>query len=182
MSVSTTLVTADELLESYSGQRCELVRGEVRLKSPAGSEHGNIVNNVAFAVTLIVKEHHLGNVFCAETGFVIHRDPDTVRAPDVAFVLRERIPAERTESFFDGPPDLAVEVLSPSDTASEVNEKAEDWLTAGCQEVWLVDPGLQRVSKLTLVDGEIRQSTNDDVLTSGLLPGFEMPMSEIFRR
>ena len=181
MSVSTTLVTADELLQSYSGQRCELVRGEVRLMSPAGSEHGAIVVNVMFSVTTVVRAKNLGVVFGAETGFLIQDAPDTVRTPDVGFVRSDRVQGGLTRKFFPGPPDLAVEVLSPGDTASEVNEKAEDWLSAGCQEVWLVDPRLQRVSKLTLVDDAIRQSTIEDVLTSDLLPGFETPMSEVFR-
>jgi len=149
--------------------------------SPAGSEHGAIVVNVTFAVATVVRAKNLGVVFGAETGFLIQENPDTVRAPDVGFVRSDRVQGGLTRKFFPGPPDLAVEVLSPSDTASEVNEKAEHWLTAGCQEVWLVDPRLQRVSKLTFVDGAIRQSVIDDVLTSDLLPGFEMPMSEVFR-
>ncbi|MBI1309995.1 Uma2 family endonuclease [bacterium] len=181
MSVATSPVTADELLQNYANQRCELVRGELRLMSPAGSEHGFIVNNVAFAVTSAVRAQNLGTVFCAETGFLIQCNPDTVRAPDVGFVRGDRIQGGLTRKFFPGPPDLAVEVLSPGDPASEVHEKAEDWLRAGCQEVWLVDPRLQRVSKLTLVDNEIRHENLDDQLASDVLPGFAMPVSEIFR-
>lgn len=86
-----------------------------------------------------------------------------------------------TQGFCPEAPDIAAEVLSPGDTASEVHEKAEDWLRAGCQEVWLVDPRLQRVSKLTLIDNQIRHEILDDQLTSDVLPGFAMPVSEIFR-
>ncbi len=149
--------------------------------SPAGSEHGAIVVNVTLAVATTVRAENLGVVFGAETGFLIQENPDTVRAPDVGFVRSQRIQGGLTRKFFPGPPDLAIEVLSPGDTASEVHEKAEDWLRAGCQEVWLVDPRLQRVSKLTLIDDQIRQEILDEQLTSDVLPGFAMPVSEIFR-
>jgi Uma2 family endonuclease len=181
VSTASQLITADELLEKHRAERCELVRGELRTMSPAGSEHGAIVVNVTLAVATTVRAKNLGVVFGTETGFLIQQSPDTVRAPDVGFVRRARIQGGLTRKFFPGPPDLAIEVLSPSDTASEVHEKAEDWLRAGCLEVWPVDPRLRRVSKLSLVDDQIRHEILDDRLTSDVLPGFAVPVSEIFR-
>jgi Uma2 family endonuclease len=116
----------------------------------------------------------------AETGFRIARDPDTVRAPDVAFVCAQRLPSRRPRGYFEGPPDLAVEVVSPEDRASEVMAKVEDWLRAGCQEVWVVDPKTETVSLYRSRD-ESRILRLGGRLTSGeLLPGFTLPVADIF--
>ncbi|NQV26001.1 MAG: Uma2 family endonuclease [Rhodopirellula sp.] len=174
------LVTAVSLFENHPKQRCELIKGEIHLMSPAGSEHGWVVMNVAGPVMIFVRDHKLGYTFGAETGFVIERDPDTVRAPDVAFVSAERIKDRPSAQFFPGPPDLAVEVLSPSDTASEVQEKAEAWLNSGCQEVWLIDPRRQTATKLTPSEDSIIQQTVV-TLTTSLLPGFSLAVADLFK-
>ena len=174
------LVTAESLLENHPKQRCELIQGEIRLLSPAGSEHGWVVMNIAGPMMVFAKDQKLGYIFGAETGFIIERDPDTVRAPDVAFVLADRIPDRPPAQFFPGPPDLAVEVLSPSDTASEVQEKAEAWLNSGCQEVWLIDPRRKTATKLTPADDSIIQQTVE-TLTTDLLPGFSLAVAELFK-
>ena len=143
------------------------------MMSPSGSEHGWVVMNVAAPMATFVKQRQLGYVFGAESGFIIQRNPDSVRAPDVAFVLRDRVAGELPKEFFDGPPDLAVEVLSPSDTASAVHEKAEDWLGAKCQEVWLIDPQRKTASKCTWsVNAIVREPVEH--LSTELLPGFEL--------
>ena len=180
MSTTTELMTADELFENHPPHRCELVRGELRLMSPAGSQHGWVIMNIAAPLAHFVREHDLGYVFGAETGFVIERDPDTVRAPDVAFVRKSRTEGSITEEFFAGPPDLVVEVLSPSDTASAVQDKAENWLRCGCLEVWLVDPQRKTMSSLKLIDGNTVLSTSVDELVSELLPGFRISTAEVF--
>ncbi len=111
------------------------------MMSPGGFEHGRVALRIGEFVSSFVRQRGLGVATGAETGFQIGRDPDTVRAPDVGFVCAERVPATPTAGFFDGAPDLAVEVLSPSDRASEVLAKVQDWLGAGCRIVWVVDPG-----------------------------------------
>lgn len=174
------LVTAESLFENHPKQRCELIKGEVHLMSPAGSEHGWVVMNVAGPMMVFAKDHKLGYTFGAETGFVIGRDPDTVRAPDVAFVTADRIADRPTAKFFPGPPDLAVEVLSPGDTASEVQEKAEAWLNSGCHEVWLIDPRRKSATRLTPAEGSIIQQSVE-TLTSDLLPGFSLAVAELFK-
>jgi Uma2 family endonuclease len=127
-----------------------------------------------------VKANKLGKVYAAETGFHIEHDPDTVRAPDVAFVRRDRLPPAGQRGFFQGPPDLAVEVLSPDDSASEVLAKVQDWLAAGCELVWVVDPRTRTVS----VYHSPRQAEmlgEGDRLTGGdVLPGFDLSVAEIF--
>lgn len=173
------LMTAESLLANHPKQRCELVQGEIRLMSPAGSEHGWVIVNVTAPLGVFVKEKKLGYIFGAETGFLIERDPDTVRAPDVAFVSAERISDRPPAQFFPGAPDLAVEVLSPGDTASEVQEKAEAWLASGCKEVWLVDPRRKTATKLIPAEDSIVQQSVE-TLTTDLLPGFSLAVAQLF--
>lgn len=140
------LVTADELpsvstRHSVLGKRTELVRGELIVMAPAGGRHGQTAHKVALLVGNHVLERNLGRVFAAETGFLLRRDPDTVRAPDVAFVAAERLRIEDIPAgFLEMAPDLAVEVTSPGDSGVAVRNKETDWLAAGTRLVWVVSP------------------------------------------
>jgi len=149
--------------------------------SPAGCEHGAVIGAVFLLVADHVKRHQLGMVFGAETGFYIERSPDTVRAPDIAYVRRERIPAGGPPvGFWPGAPDLAVDVVSPGDTVREIDEKVSDWLTAGCQAVWVVNPRWKTVAAYR-AGGEIKTLTADQTLDGGsVLPGFQRRVSEFF--
>src|SRR2546426_6344775 len=142
MGTHTQIMTADQLFRMRDdGFRHELVKGELRTMTPTGFNHGEIVMNLAAPLGTYVRSNSLGVVLGAETGFKIGSDPDTVRAPDIAFVRMERILATgETDKFWPGPPDLAVEVLSPRDTVYEVEEKVANWLTAGVSMVWVVNP------------------------------------------
>ncbi|HEY4759453.1 MAG TPA: Uma2 family endonuclease, partial [Thermoguttaceae bacterium] len=104
------LVSAEELFQTPNLGRCELVRGELIMMSPAGSQHGWIIGKLTVLLGKFVLAEKLGGIMGAETGFIIRRDPDTVRAPDVAFIRADRIPEKLPQGYFDGPPDLAVEV------------------------------------------------------------------------
>lgn len=180
LDVSTeTITTLEQLWEHPPEGRCELVRGELRMMSPSGGEHAWVVASLTGPLVVFVKANRLGYVFGAEGGFIIERDPDTVRAPDVAFVRRERVAGHVPREFFPGSPDLAVEVLSPSDSASAVHEKAEQWLNSGCREVWLIDPRRKSASVCTLAEGALVLMPVQR-LTSELLPGFELPVEELF--
>ena len=150
------------------------------MMSPAGGQHGWVIINISAPLATYVREHDLGYVFGAETGFFIERGPDTVRAPDVAFVRKDRISGSVPIKFFPGAPDLAVEVLSPSDHASQVQAKASNWLNCGCAEVWLVDPRSETASRCLLKDGEIVVNSVE-ALESDLLPGFELQVAELFQ-
>jgi Uma2 family endonuclease len=182
MSTMPTLVTADELCTlPDDGFRYELVRGEVRRMPPAGSEHGAVVMNLGSPLHAFVRSHDLGVVLGAETGFKIASDPDTVRAPDLAFVRCERIPESGIPSgFWLGAPDLAVEVISPSDTYTEVEEKVHDWLKAGTRMVLVLNPRTRTVTIYTF-STIVVQLTESDTLTGGeVLPAFTCQVSGLF--
>lgn len=151
VSAARTQVTADELPAisvrlSALGQRTELVRGGLIVMAPAGGRHGQVAHRVGLFVGNHVLERNLGRVFAAETGFLLRRNPDTVRAPDVAFVAGERLGVEETPAgFLEMAPDLVVEVVSPGDSAVAVRDKVDDWLAAGTRIVWLVYPETRSV-------------------------------------
>lgn len=148
--------------------------------TPAGFEHGEIAQGVGTALRVFVAENRLGVVVAAETGFKIESNPDTVRAADAAFVRAERVPAEKPRGFYPGAPDLAVEVLSPDDRASEVNDKIQQWLAAGCQVVWVIDP---KTRSVTVYHGRRQAEVlrASDTLTGGeVLPGFALPVEQVF--
>ncbi len=181
-ALETKLITADELFEFPSdGFRYELVRGELKRTSPAGDEHGRVGMELAIPLGYHVKKNRLGKLYLAETGFLIKKNPDTVRAPDIAFVRMERIlenPA--VKSYRTGAPDLAVEVNSPGDTISEVEEKVMEWLEAGARMVWVISPKLKTITVYrSLMD--VITLTEKDTLDGGeVVPGFRIPVAEIF--
>src|SRR3954452_24163149 len=142
MATEKTLLTADELLSlPDDGMRHELVRGELKTMPPAGGEHGLVAGKLFGRVFVHADTNQLGYVFAAETGVFVEQDPDTVRAPDVAFIARARLPGGRApRGFLRVVPDLVAEVVSPGDRASELEEKVQTWLHAGVRLVWVVYP------------------------------------------
>ena len=182
MNPIRTLMTAEDLLAlPDDGCRHELVEGELRTMTPSGSEHSVITATLAHLVGGFASAHHLGVVFGAEGGFRIGSDPDTVRAPDLAFVQRERIPESGIPTgFWPGAPDLAVEVVSPSDTYEEVEEKVAQWLRAGTLLVWVVNPKLRTVAVRSSAKKVRILSEADELLGGVVLPGFTCRVSELF--
>lgn len=173
--------TIDDLwdLSHREDKHLELVEGELVELAPASDEHGYVTSQIAFLVTQFVREHGLGYTFAAETGFVLREEPATVRAPDLAYVSRERAPQSWSRQFARFVPDLVAEVVSPADIYSEVMRKVEDWLNAGVKLVWVIDPATRRVRVHRL--GQMRILGEEDVLTGeDVLPGFECKVSEIF--
>jgi Uma2 family endonuclease len=179
-ALTRTITTVDQLLDAGDIGRCELVRGELHMMSPAGADHGGVATEILLQIATFVKKHKLGRVYAAETGFVLSRNPDSVRAPDVAFVRADRVPKGWRRGFFEGAPDFAVEVLSPDDRAEEVFEKLQDWFAAGCRLIWVVNP-----KSLTVVmhhpDGRSESLRGDDAITGGdVLPGFSSSIFSFF--
>jgi Uma2 family endonuclease len=182
--MTTTLQrsTANELFEMPDdGFRYELVKGELRKMSPAGGEHGAVVFNLSSLLGPHIKANDLGQGFGAETGFKIASDPDTVRAADIAFVRRERIPEGGIpKNFWQLTPDLVVEVVSPGDTYQEVEEKVEEWLAAGARAVWIINPKRRSVTVYRSLTDVTRLLEADELDGGEVVPGFRCKVSEIF--
>jgi Uma2 family endonuclease len=178
----TKPMTADELLAMPDdGYRYELVKGELIRMAPAGSEHGEVAMDLAGPLHQYVKKHNLGTVYAAETGFRLESDPDTVRAPDIAFISRERVKQTgRPKGFWPGAPDLAVEVVSPGDTVSEVEEKVSEWLEGGASMVWVVSPKLHTVTVYRSLTDIVTLTEKDKLDGADVVPGFQMKVAEIF--
>ena len=175
-------MTAEELFRLPDDNcRHALVRGELQRMAAAGFRHGAVIMNVTVPLGNHVKARKLGVLCGAETGFLLERDPDTVLAPDVAFVRQERITASGLpRTFWEGAPDLAVEVTSPGDTRREVADKVASWLAAGTRLVWVVDPK-RLVVEIHEPDGAPRRLEGSDVLDGEpLFPGFRLPLTDIF--
>jgi len=177
--MAITITTAEQLLQARDIGRCELIRGRLRVMIPSGDEHGRITVLLAHAVASHVVPRRLGVLHGAETGFLLARDPDTVRAPDLAVTSAARAsPAVR--GFVPRAPDLAVEVLSPDDRPGYVREKIAEWLEAGTLAVWVVDPETRTV---TVHERGRRPSVfrEADALPGGeLLPGFTLAVRNLF--
>lgn len=176
-----SLTTAAELERWPAGEeRVELVRGKVEQMAPAGFEHGLIAAALLRVLGNFVSERGLGFVVSTETGFVLARDPDTVRAPDVAFVTAERAAAqERPAGFFDGAPDLAAEVVSPTDTSEAVEAKVLDFLEAGCREVWVVHPSRRTVRVVGPQERSLILKAEETLDGGELLPGFSVRVGDL---
>jgi Uma2 family endonuclease len=182
MATTDQLVTAEELLRMPDdGYRYELVRGELRKMAPAGHLHGRIAINVTTPLDRHVRAHTLGTVYAAETGFKLASNPDVVRAPDVAFIRRERVEAVGdVEGYWPGAPDLAVEVISPGDTYAEVQEKVFDWLEAGTQMVILVMPRKRTITVYRSLTDIIMLTEHDTLDGGDVVPGWRVPVRELF--
>ena len=175
-------VTAEELLRiPDDGFRYELVQGELRRMTPAGNVHGRVAMNIGTALNNHVKAHDLGVVYAAETGFRLATDPDTVRAPDAAFVRREHVEeVGETEGYWPGAPDLAVEVISPADAYTEVEAKVAEWLRVGARMVIVVDPS-NRTVKIHRTLTEVASLTEDDEIDGAdVVRGWRLPVRQLF--
>ena len=177
---STSRMTAEELLYArMHNKRTELVRGALVVREPAGSRHGLVAMSLGMELSVYAKRTGAGYVFAAETGFKLATNPDTVRAPDVAFISAERFPLADTTGYPACAPDLVVEVLSPDDRPGEVLTKVGEWLSAGTKIVWVVDPE-RRVARVYRHDGEETLIPADGVLDGeDVLPGFSCPLASI---
>jgi Uma2 family endonuclease len=182
MAVEARLITAEELLRWPEDQmRHELVRGELRTMAPAGSEHSGVTSRFDRSLGSYVQVNKLGEVLTGEPGFQLTTNPDTVRAPDVALVRQERVPASGLpRGYWPGAPDLAVEVISPHDLYTEVEEKVAEWLEHGSRLVFVVNPRRRTVAVHR--PGEpVRMLTADDVLDGqDVVPGWTLPVSDLF--
>jgi Uma2 family endonuclease len=180
MSATTRLITAEEFFSLPGSRHQELVRGEVVDGMPPGGKHGRVALRIGKFLDNWAEQGPGGEVG-VESGFRVEQEPDTVRGPDVYYVRAERVPeGGAPEGFWDIPPDLAVEVVSPGDTAEEIEIKVGEYLDAGTLAVWVVYPRLRKVIVHT-PDGLARTyGPKATLVTPDVLPGFSCPVSAIF--
>ena len=181
-AAASTPMSADDLLRlPDDGHRYELIEGELTMMTPASPRHGRIAMRLGSLIEQHARQQDLGVVYAAETGFKLRENPDTMRAPDAAFVAKSRIPVEgEPEGFWAIAPDLVVEVVSARDSASALQSKVADWLSAGCRLVWVIYPDTQTVTEYHSL-AEARTLTADQRLEGGdVLPGFGCDVSELF--
>ena len=174
------LMTVEELLQTnIPNKRTELVRGRLIVREPAGYSHGRVTLNLTVRLGAHVESAGCGQLVAAETGFTLFRTPDTVRAPDIAFVRRERLPDPATTGFPEMAPDLVVEVLSPDDRPGETLAKVGDWLEAGARLAWVIDPQ-RRLARIYRADGTESLLAESDALDGeDVLPGFTCRLGAI---
>lgn len=163
------------------GFRYDLIEGELRKMQPAGFYHGAIGNFINGPLMVYVTEHGFGIVTLAETGFQLASDPDTVLAPDIAFISKANLPNPWPQSgYFPGAPDLAIEVASPGNSTAELDEKVEAFLRYGTKLVWIVRPK-RKVVEVHRADGSISLLRHTDTLDGeNVVPGFSRPLSRVF--
>jgi Uma2 family endonuclease len=175
-------MTAEEFLAyPVHDAKAELVRGELRVTPPAGGPHGVASVNLVVMLAVHVREHRLGRVFADAVGYELMRLPRTVRVPDASFVRSDQLPAQGIgPGLMKLAPDLAIEVLSPSETASELEEKLDDYLVAGTPLIWVVDP-VRRTVMIVSADAPVRWLREGDTLDGGnVVPGFRCAVADIF--
>ena len=183
MSLRTHNITSAEELLSASEDlgKCELARGELVMMSPGRGLHAAVAMRIGRSLLNFAEAHDVGMVFDSSAGYVLSRNPDTVREPDVSFLTKRRLETQDLDAFLEGAPDLAVEVLSPGNTPAEMCDKMTEYFRAGCRVVWIVDPRRKTIEvyrpgkELTVL------KEGDEVVEQELLPGFSLPVSDVFR-
>lgn len=176
-----SMTIADFLVYPTPEGKAELVRGELRVTPPAGGSHGVVVSNVLDLLIPYVRAHSLGRVFGDGFGYELTELPRTVRVPDASFLRAERLPTRGFgRELFKGAPDLAVEVLSPSDTASRLDEKLADYAASRTPVIWIID--VERRTVAVIAAGQPAYWLAKDDIISGdeMLPGFSCPVKDLF--
>ena len=180
-TVATRLITAEEfgrMAEPIDGSKQELVKGEIEEMPPPKARHGMVQLEIGTLLRNFVKPRKLGWVV-TESGTILERDPDTVRGPDVSFYSISRQPLP-PEDYFEIPPDLVVEVLSPDDRRKKVRAKIAEYLTSGVRLVWLVDPEAHTVMVYCGNTRGVEYAENDTLDGGDVLPGFTCPVADVF--
>lgn len=184
VTAQETLLTTNDLealaAHTVDGTRYELVRGELRTVPPVNFEHAEITVRFAQRLQNHVDARQLGVVLAGDPGFTIERHPDTVRAPDVAFFAAARVPHPRPRRGFpELVPDLAAEIISPSQTAAEIEEKIQMWLEAGVKLVLVLYPSRRSITVRSTHDARVL-SEHDRLECGDLLPGFSCAVGDLF--
>lgn len=180
ISLEKETMTGPELYEMGDIGPAELVKGEIVELMPTGHPHGYIEAIIAALLVMFVRKQKSGRVLTGEVGVYTERNPDTVRGMDVAFISNERLSQVKSKSYLDVAPELVVEVMSPDDRWSSVQEKLAEYFAIGVKLIWVIDPRLEQVHVYRSLT-EVERLTSDDNLTGGeVLPSFEVTVAELF--
>jgi Uma2 family endonuclease len=182
MATTEKLLTAEEFeLLPDDGKRYELIDGELREKAPTVNWHGEVESNLVIRLGGHAQAHGLGRVSCGEILYIVRRNPDRVRAADIAFIRQERVPPlEARQHIMEVIPDLVVEILSKSDTIEEISDKIDDWLHAGVQMLWVVDPFRRTVTIYQPGRDPSLLGEHGTLEGDPVVPGFRCPVAEMF--
>jgi Uma2 family endonuclease len=177
----TTLLTAEDLLAMPDdGKRYELVEGELHEMAPASGPHGRDGGRIFGRLQQFTEQHDLGVVYLSDTGFQLRQDPVTVRCPDISFVRNSRLPEADEYGVVPFAPDFVVEVVSPSNTVNEMSRKVQEYIEAGTEIVWVVEPLRRQVAVYT-PEPVVRIYRDGDTLDGGeVIPGFTLSVTYIF--
>ncbi len=180
--VATGVMTVEEFAQLHSDYwRYELIRGEVLRMPPAGGRHGLIAGEVAIRVGHALLTSGAGKTFLADTGFLLARDPDVLLAPDAAFIRADRLSKDVVKiGYLEIAPDIVLEVLSPNDRASDVMAKVSEYLRAGAQILWLVDPDRKTITVYRPGMQPEELSGSDELDGGEIIPELRIPLAEIF--
>ena len=181
MATQQGLLTAEEFAAlPHEGLRLELIEGELHAMAPSYADHGDVVGALHAELGVYIRRNHLGKIYGAETGFLVARDPDTVRAPDIAFIQSSRVtPAASAPNWNPIIPDLVVEVVSSGDRASDMAAKTQMWLDAGVRLVWVVYPARREIA-VHRADSKTALAESDTPDGEDVVPGFTLPVVEVF--
>jgi Uma2 family endonuclease len=176
-------LTAEEFFWLADPGAKELVDGEIVPMTPAFFGHGRVAGRFVIALGEYAQRTGAGEVVTAEVGFITRRNPDRVRAPDVAFVAAARLAGRDLDhGFFEGAPDLAIEVPSPGDRAAEVQTKIGEYLAAAARLVWIADPDTATVTVYRIAGPPTVLNRGDVLDGDEVLPGFTLSLARLFER
>jgi len=180
MGQMKTLITAGQFAAlAFPDERVELCEGELIRMSPTGAEHGIVAGNVARILGHHIYQQGLGTVLTAEAGFRLSES--TVRAPDVSFISAARLAAVgRTKGFFPGAPDLAVEIVSPDDSAGDLAKKIQEYFAAGARLVWVLYPNIRQLHSYTASSAVRVLGASETLTGEEMLPGFSVRVADYF--
>jgi Uma2 family endonuclease len=175
------LISGEELFHRPDLNPCELVNGRIVPLSPTRPEHGEIELDLGSELRAWARSAERGRVFAGEVGLYIRREPDTVRAADLIFISHERFARWEKSAYLDVAPELVVEVLSPTDRRSDVMEKISDYFSVGVDRVWVVDAKLKCVLAYRAITESQLFKVGDVLADEELLPGFRLPVADLFK-
>lgn len=177
---ATSPISGEELFVMPNIGSAELINGEIVHRMPAGHVHGLLEALLASSLFNFVYPRQIGQVLAGEVGIYTRRNPDSVRAADVAFISNERLQQVQSRSFLDISPELIVEIMSPDDRWSEIHKKLTEYFAVDVTLIWIVDPKLEQIHVYRSLDDVTRLTKDDNLTGENILPEFSVPLTEIF--